>query len=71
MKQILQQYAAYNIWASQRIFDCINNLSDDQVNREVTSSFSSISKTIRHMWNAEAIWWQRLKLDFMRPSKTG
>ena len=29
MKLLLQQYAAYNIWANQRIFDCINNLADD------------------------------------------
>ena len=33
MKLLLQQYAAYNIWANQRIFDCINNLADDQINR--------------------------------------
>jgi uncharacterized damage-inducible protein DinB len=62
MKQLLQQYAAYNIWANQKLFDCINNLSDDQVNREITSSFTSIYKTVLHMWFAEDVWWQRLKL---------
>lgn len=62
MKQLLQQYAAYNIWANQKLFDCINNLSDDQVNREIASSFTSIFKTIQHMWLAEEAWWQRLKL---------
>lgn len=62
MKQLLQQYAAYNTWANQKLFDCINNLSDDQVNREFPSSFSSVYKTVLHMWFAEDIWWQRLKL---------
>ena len=62
MKQLLQQYATYNIWANQKLFDCINNLSDDQVNREITSSFTSVYKTVLHMWFAEDIWWQRLKL---------
>lgn len=62
MKPLLQQYAAYNVWANQKLFDCINNLSDDQINREITSSFSSICKTVLHMWFAEDIWWQRLKL---------
>jgi uncharacterized damage-inducible protein DinB len=62
MKPLLQQYAAYNVWANQRLFDCINNLSDDQINREIASSFSSIHKTVLHMWFAEDIWWQRLKL---------
>ena len=62
MKPLLQQYAAYNIWANQRIFDCINNLADDQINREIPSSFSSIYKTVLHMWVAEDAWWQRIKL---------
>ena len=71
MKQILQQYTAYNIWANQRIFDCINNLSDDQIDREIASSFSSIKKTVLHIWDAESIWWQRLKLSekIIRPSE--
>ena len=63
MKGLLQQYAAYNVWANQKLFDCIVNLSDDQINREITSSFSSIHKTILHMWDAESMWWQRLKLN--------
>lgn len=62
MKKILVQYAAFNVWANQRIIDCIGNLSDDQVNREITSSFTSIYKTVLHMLDAESIWWQRVKL---------
>jgi len=62
MKELLLQYAAFNAWADQKIFDCINNLSDDQINREIPSSFSSIYKTVLHMLDAESIWWQRLKL---------
>ncbi|HMI79169.1 MAG TPA: DinB family protein [Ferruginibacter sp.] len=63
MKQLLQQCAAYTIWANQKIFDCIINLSDDQINREIVSSFSSIQKTVLHMLDAESAWWQRLKLE--------
>ena len=63
MKQILQQYAAYNIWANQRIFGCILALSEEQADLEITSSFSSFKKTVLHMWDAESIWWQRLKLS--------
>lgn len=71
MKEILQQYAAYNIWANHRIFDCINNLSDDQIDREIQSSFGSLRKTLLHIWDAESIWWQRLKLSerISRPSE--
>ena len=71
MKQILQQYAAYTIWADQRIFETVNNLSDDRIDREIASSFPSIKKTILHIWDAESIWWQRLKLSekITRPSE--
>jgi uncharacterized damage-inducible protein DinB len=63
MKDLLQQCAAYTIWANQKMFDCIGLLSEEEVNREIISSFSSLQKTILHMWDAEAIWWQRLKFE--------
>ncbi|MBK7433590.1 MAG: DinB family protein [Chitinophagaceae bacterium] len=62
MKEVLQQYAAYNVWANQKIFDCLKNLSDGQLNKEIASSFSSVYKTVQHMWVAEEAWWKRLKL---------
>ncbi|MEO6404358.1 MAG: DinB family protein [Ferruginibacter sp.] len=63
MKKLLGQYAAYNLWANQRITDCINNLADDQINKEIKSSFSSLQKTLLHLWDVESVWWQRLKLQ--------
>lgn len=63
MKDLLQQCAAYSIWANQKMFDCIGLLSQEEMNREIKSSFSSLQKTILHMWDAESIWWQRLKFE--------
>ena len=70
MKPILLQCAAYTIWANRKIIECINNLSNDQISREISSSFSSIHKTVLHMLDAESIWWQRVKLveHIERPS---
>lgn len=62
MKKMLVQYAAYNLWANQRLVDAINNLSDDQIHQSINSSFFSIFKTLSHLWDVENIWWQRLKL---------
>ena len=72
MKPILLQCAAYTIWANRKIIECINNLSNDQINREISSSFSSIYKTVLHMLDAESIWWQRVKLveHIERPSES-
>ncbi len=62
MKALLQQYSDYNIWANKILFDRIGKLSEEQLQKEIASSFPSVYKTIVHMWQAEDIWWQRLKL---------
>jgi len=63
MKDILQQYAAYNIWANQKLFEIIQPLSDEVHQLPLPSSFSTIHATLLHMWDAESIWWQRMKLQ--------
>lgn len=62
MKEILLQYAGYNIWANKLIADAMMKLSDAQVDMELVSSFPSIRKTVYHTWAAEYIWLQRLLL---------
>lgn len=61
MKELLQQYAAYNIWAHSILFERISKLSEEQINKAIVSSFPSIYKTALHLWQAENIWWQRLQ----------
>ena len=63
MKELLKQYAAYNIWASQRIFEVIIALPEEKQMAEVPSSFDSLYKTVLHMLDAENIWWQRMKMN--------
>ncbi len=62
MKKLLEQYAAYNFWANQRMADIINDLTDEQLKKEIVSSFPSIYETGLHLWSTENIWWQRLKM---------
>ncbi len=62
MKELLQQYAAYNIWATKQLVERITKLSNEEITREIASSFPSLYKTVQHMWLAEEAWWQRLKL---------
>jgi uncharacterized damage-inducible protein DinB len=63
MKELLQQYAAYNVWANQKLAETILSLPEQLHTQEVKSSFPSLLKTILHMWDAESIWWQRMKLQ--------
>lgn len=62
MKQLLQQYAAYNSWANKRIVETASQLSNEQINKEITSSFPSVYKTVLHLMEVENVWWQRLQL---------
>lgn len=62
MKEILLQYAAYNLWANKRIIDVMIALPEDELDKDIVSSFRSIRKTVYHTWSAEDIWLQRLRL---------
>jgi uncharacterized damage-inducible protein DinB len=62
MKDLLVKFAAYNSWANQKLFEAILALSEEKQKQELPSSFSSIYKTALHMWDAESIRWQRMKL---------
>ncbi|MFI5133061.1 MAG: DinB family protein [Chitinophagales bacterium] len=63
MKELLQQLAAYNVWANQKLLEVILTLPEEKQKQELPSSFKSLYHTILHMWNAESVWWQRMKLQ--------
>jgi uncharacterized damage-inducible protein DinB len=63
MKELLQQFSVYNSWANGLLKDLIIALPEEKQLREISSSFSSLHKTVLHMWDAESSWWQRVKLQ--------
>jgi len=72
MKTLLAQFAAYHLWANGLLTDCILALPPEQYTQPLASSFPSLHQTLFHMWDAESIWWQRIKLQeqIVRPSTT-
>jgi uncharacterized damage-inducible protein DinB len=71
MKELLKQYAAYNLWATQQILDTVSLLPEEKIKEKLPSSFNSLFETVLHMFDAESIWWQRMKLNekIVRPSE--
>ncbi|GAC1420758.1 MAG: DinB family protein [Flavisolibacter sp.] len=63
MRELLVQYAQYHLWANQQITEAIGLLPEEKHNYEIESSFKSLYKTVLHLWDAESIWWQRMKLQ--------
>lgn len=66
---MMRRYTAYNHWANQQMAEWLLSLSEEDLNKEIESSFSSIKKTIFHIWNAESGWLQtiqNLEADYSR-----
>lgn len=61
MKEILTQYAQYNVWANKLVIDAMLALPTRKLNIEIESSFPTIKETALHVWSAEYIWLERLK----------
>jgi uncharacterized damage-inducible protein DinB len=62
MKQLLVSYVQFHVWANQQFIKILSTLSDDDLDKELVGSFTSIRKTVYHLWAAESIWNQRLAL---------
>lgn len=63
MKELLQKYAANNLWADKTLLAKLGVVSFEILHKETGSSFGSIYKTLVHLMEVEDIWWQRLKLQ--------
>ncbi|PSL50140.1 putative damage-inducible protein DinB [Chitinophaga niastensis] len=62
MKEILVHYSSYNYWANQQLLKVLLKLTDEQQDRELGGSLSSLRKTVYHLWREESLWHQRLQL---------
>ena len=60
MKTTLLSYVRYNLWAHTRVVDFIKELPEAQLHREIASSFSSVHKTLFHIYGAQSLWISRL-----------
>ncbi len=63
MKEILTQYASYNLWANKLFTGRMGQLTHEQQQVEAAASFSSVYKTVVHMLETEEGWYKRLHLS--------
>lgn len=57
LKKLMTNYAEYNLWVNQQFVKWLTTKSDDLLHKEVPSSFSSIVKTLNHIWATEEYWY--------------
>lgn len=60
MKAQLLQHLQYNFWANDLIVNTCKSLAAGQLQVACIGSFPSIEKTWLHIWDAQAIWLNRL-----------
>jgi uncharacterized damage-inducible protein DinB len=61
MAYTLHQHLSYSVWATTRLAETLQPVDEKILHTEVKSSFSSIAKTLLHMWDAETIWLKRMQ----------
>jgi len=52
----MSNYADYNLWVNQQFVNWLSPKSDELLYAEVPSSFSTIMKTLDHIWSTEEYW---------------
>ena len=55
----MTEHFAYADWANERMLQAVTALTDEQVNRDLGSSFHSIRATVAHVAGAEWLWLRR------------
>ena len=69
--QDLQTMLDYHYWARDRMFEALEPLTTEQVNRDMGNSFKSIRDTVAHLYAAEWAWysrWQGTSPDKLLPA---
>src|ERR1700733_3922141 len=57
----IQKHLQYNAWANGKVAEILTGVDENLFDTEVKSSFPSLRKTVLHIWDAEQIWFTRLK----------
>jgi uncharacterized damage-inducible protein DinB len=53
---LLHQYGTYNTWANHELALWLGQISEEKSEQSIESSFTSLKKTISHIWSAEFLW---------------
>ena len=61
LTSMMQRYTAYNHWANQQFAEWLRSASEEELSREIESSYSTLKETILHIWGAEYLWLQVVK----------
>ena len=59
-KNYFTEVADFNVWANNIVWGWLDQISNEQWQQHIVSSFNSIAETVLHVVSAETIWLDRL-----------
>ena len=72
MKNHWIEIARYNLWANTKIIKLLLNQEETILKKEIINSFSSLQKTLYHIWDAQVVWFFRIggpEIEFLPSTK--
>ncbi len=61
LQKLMRNYADANVWSNETLTNWLQTKPAEKLDMEVPSSFSSLAKTIVHIWDTERFWLSVLK----------
>jgi len=58
--QALVLQLRYSAWATRRVLECTGALSADDLSRDLGNSYGGVRSTLKHIYQADSIWFDRL-----------
>ncbi|MDO8368115.1 MAG: DinB family protein [Saprospiraceae bacterium] len=62
LESLLKDNTDYNLWANAQTVNWLKTNPLELMEREIPSSFPTLRDTLLHIWGAEQIWLERLRL---------
>jgi uncharacterized damage-inducible protein DinB len=57
LTKLASNIAAYNLWVNEQYVTWLSSKPEELLHREVPSSYSSIMKTLNHIWGTDEYWY--------------
>jgi len=68
VKTHFQNFARYNAWANEYLYDAVQTLSVEEVNRGISGFFHSVLGTLNHILVGDYLWMERLQGSGPKPA---
>ncbi|MFK7849286.1 MAG: DinB family protein, partial [Rhodothermales bacterium] len=67
----LKELYSYSFWSNRKLFDVIDQFTEEEFTREIAGSYASVRNTLIHMLSAEWGWLDRCGGHLRGPSLKG